>query len=247
MADPKELESIVAALNCLATATPALLQSAIDKSLASEAKAKLVSALQRNSGVAVRKATVSRATKETSISVSVVLDGTGASQISTGLGFYDHMLSALSKHSSMDIQLTCTGDLHVDDHHTVEDCALALGQAVDIALGDRVGITRYGFAFAPLDEALARCVVDFSGRPSSDVNLDLRREKVGEVSCEMLQHSLQSFATAARLTLHVDVLKGANDHHRAECAFKALALALRQAISIDQRRPHEIASTKGSL
>lgn len=191
-----------------------------------------------------RRATVERKTKETDISLSVNIDGSGVSEISTGIGFLDHMLTALSKHGRMDLTLSCKGDLHVDDHHSVEDCGIALGQAVKAALGDLRGITRYGYAYAPLDESLSRAVVDISGRPFADVNLNLQRERIGNLSCEMLPHFLSSFATSASITLHVDVLKGKNDHHRAESAFKALALALRTAF---KREGTDIPSTKGVL
>lgn len=191
-----------------------------------------------------RRATVERKTKETDISLSVNIDGSGVSEISTGIGFLDHMLTALSKHGRMDLTLSCKGDLHVDDHHSVEDCGIVLGQAVKAALGDLRGITRYGYAYAPLDESLSRAVVDISGRPFADVNLNLQRERIGNLSCEMLPHFLSSFATSAAITLHVDVLKGENDHHRAESAFKALALALRTAF---KREGTDIPSTKGVL
>lgn len=192
----------------------------------------------------VRTATVERKTKETDISLSVNIDGTGEGEISTGIGFLDHMLTALSKHGRMDLTLSCKGDLHVDDHHSVEDCGIVLGQAVKAALGDLRGIARYGYAYAPLDESLSRAVVDISGRPFADVNLNLQRERIGNLSCEMLPHFLSSFATSAAITLHVDVLKGKNDHHRAESAFKALALALRAAF---RREGTDIPSTKGVL
>ena len=191
-----------------------------------------------------RRATVERKTKETDISLSVNIDGSGVSEISTGIGFLDHMLTALSKHGRMDLTLSCKGDLHVDDHHSVEDCGIVLGQAVKAALGDLRGITRYGYAYAPLDESLSRAVVDISGRPFADVNLNLQRERIGNLSSEMLPHFLSSFATSAAITLHVDVLKGENDHHRAESAFKALALALRTAF---KREGTDIPSTKGVL
>jgi imidazoleglycerol-phosphate dehydratase len=195
----------------------------------------------------MRTATVKRSTNETTISVKVTLDGRGNSDISTGLGFLDHMFTALSKHSMIDISLQCKGDLEVDDHHTAEDCALALGQAIDEALGSKAGIQRYGFAFAPLDEALSRAVVDISGRPSAHVDLKFVREMVGSISTEMLTHVFESFAIAAKMTLHVSVIEGSNDHHKSESSFKALALALRQAITIDPRRSNDIPSTKGSL
>ena len=192
-----------------------------------------------------RNTTISRNTGETRISLSVDLDGTGEASISTGLGFLDHMLTALSKHSRMDISLTCEGDLEVDDHHTAEDCALALGGALDEILGDRRGIERFGYAYAPLDEALARAVVDLSGRPTASVSLGLRGERVGALATENIAHVLQSLAMTSRSTIHVDVLKGENDHHRAEAAFKALALALRQAVSPSGQE--SVPSTKGVL
>ena len=192
-----------------------------------------------------RKATHARRTKETSIALSIVVDGTGQCDVSTGLGFLDHMIHALGRHGRFDIELTCEGDLEVDDHHTVEDCALALGRAFDEALGERRGIVRFGHAYAPLDEALARAVVDLSGRPWPSVDLGLKREKIGEVACENLEHFIESLAITARASIHVDVLKGKNDHHRAEAAFKALALALRQAVARDGS--DDVPSTKGVL
>jgi imidazoleglycerol-phosphate dehydratase len=192
-----------------------------------------------------RTATIDRKTLETDVHVELSLDGEGRAAIATGVGFLDHLLSALVKHARLDVTLTCKGDLHIDDHHTAEDCALALGQALDAALGDRRGITRFGSAFAPLDEALSRAVVDLSGRPFAKAALGLRREKLGELSCEMIPHVVASLATASRSCFHVDVLEGENDHHRAESAFKALALALRQAIARDGTA--SIPSTKGVL
>lgn len=191
-----------------------------------------------------RTANVERKTKETDISLILDLDGAGESVVNTGIGFLDHMLTALSKHGRIDLTLSCKGDLHVDDHHSVEDCGIVLGQAFKAALGDFRGIARYGYAYAPLDESLSRAVVDISGRPFADINLNLQRENIGNLSCEMLPHFLSSFATSAAITLHVDVLKGKNDHHRAESAFKALALALRAAI---KREGTDIPSTKGVL
>lgn len=192
-----------------------------------------------------RTAQVQRKTKETDIALQLVLDGEGKSDIQTGIGFFDHMLTALTKHSRMDLQLRCTGDLHIDDHHSVEDCGLALGTAIDQALGERVGIQRFGYAYAPLDEALARAVIDFSGRPHAELHLGLQREQLGTLSCENIPHFLHSMAMQARMTLHVDVLRGTNDHHRAEAAFKAVAIALRQAILRDGSQ--QIPSTKGVL
>lgn len=178
-----------------------------------------------------RTATVERSTAETNIECSVNLDGTGTAQVSTGIGFLDHMLTALARHSRIDITLRCTGDLQVDDHHTAEDCALALGSAIDNALADRRGIVRFGSAYAPLDEALARVVIDLSGRPCPVVDLGLRREMIGAIATENITHFFVSLATTLRAALHADVLRGENDHHRAEAAFKALALALRAAVA----------------
>jgi len=192
-----------------------------------------------------RTATVTRTTRETDITVELNLDGTGKANIASGIGFLDHLLTALTLHSRFDLRLSCRGDLIVDDHHTAEDCALALGAAIDQALGDRNGIVRFGSAFAPLDEALSRAVVDCSGRPYGRAALGLQRERIGELSCENIGHAITSLATAARLTVHVDVLQGENDHHRAESAFKALALALRMAVARDGSAG--VPSTKGVL
>ena len=192
-----------------------------------------------------RIADVSRVTRETDVTVRLSLDGTGESSITTGIAFFDHMLTALVVHGGFDLNVVVNGDLSVDDHHTVEDCALTLGTAFDRALGERRGIARFGSAYAPLDEALARAVVDISGRPFARLDLGLRRERLGELSCENIPHALASFATAARITLHVDVLRGDNDHHRAEAAFKAVALALRAAVA--RTGSDVVPSTKGSL
>lgn len=205
-----------------------------------------------------RTATVSRETRETRIEVKLTLNGSGRVRLRTGIGFLDHMLDTLAFHAGWDLELTCAGDLHVDDHHTVEDVGLTLGRAVDQALGARTGIRRFGFAYAPLDEALARVVVDLSGRPFFAGDLCLARERVGDLSCEMVPHFFHSFAQTARLALHVDVLRGASDHHRIEAAFKACALALRSACgraAADARGPSDAAadardgvpSTKGAL
>jgi imidazoleglycerol-phosphate dehydratase len=192
-----------------------------------------------------RTATVSRTTRETSITITVALDGAGKADVQTGIGFLDHLLEALSRHARLDLTLACKGDLHIDDHHTAEDCALALGQALDRALGERRGVARFGSAYAPLDEALARAVIDLSGRPYADVTLGLGRETIGGLACENVAHVLRSLAVAARLTLHVDVLKGENDHHKAEAAFKATALAFKQAIACTSY--DDVPSTKGTL
>jgi imidazoleglycerol-phosphate dehydratase len=192
-----------------------------------------------------RTAAVKRATRETAVTVTLTLGGTGRAEVSTGIGFLDHLLQTLSRHARFDLTLACKGDLQVDDHHSAEDCALALGEALDRALGERRGVTRFGSAFAPLDEALARAVVDLSGRPHASVDLGLGRESIGGLACENVAHVLRSLAVAARLTLHVDVLRGENDHHRAEAAFKAVALALRQAVACSGG--DEVPSTKGTL
>ncbi|MCB9664811.1 MAG: imidazoleglycerol-phosphate dehydratase HisB [Alphaproteobacteria bacterium] len=192
-----------------------------------------------------RSATVQRHTAETRIEVQLVLDGSGEARVHTGLGFLDHMLTALTRHARFDLVLTCEGDLEIDDHHTAEDCALALGQALREALGDRRGIRRFGHAYAPLDEALCRAVVDLSGRPWPAISLGFRREGLGDMATENLVHFLQSLAMAGQLNLHVDVLAGDNDHHRAEAAFKATALALRAAVARDGH--DEVPSTKGVL
>ena len=192
-----------------------------------------------------RRAAISRETLETKITLELTLDGSGTAEVATGIGFFDHMLAALSKHARFDLVLKCDGDLEVDDHHTVEDCALALGQAIDRALAERRGIARFGSAFAPLDEALARAVVDLSGRPCAVVDLGLEREALGQLACENLSHFFISLVATGRMALHVDVLRGANDHHRAEAAFKAVALALRQAVRLDG--PDQVPSTKGVL
>lgn len=192
-----------------------------------------------------REATIDRRTEETEITVRMNLDGTGTADISTGIGFLDHLLTAMVKHARFDLEFRCIGDLHIDDHHTAEDVGIALGMAVQQALGSRRGIRRFGYAYAPLDESLARAVVDISGRPFSDVKLGLTRESLGELSCENIPHVLTSLASAAELTLHVDVIKGENDHHRAEAAFKAVALAL--AAAVEASGFDDVPSTKGTL
>ena len=193
-----------------------------------------------------RTASVSRKTTETQTLVNVNLDGTGAADVSTGIGFLDHMLTALAVHGRLDLELQCTGDLDVDDHHTAEDTAILLGQAIDQALGNRAGIVRFASAFAPLDESLARCVIDLSGRPAPVVDLGLRRDMIGQIACENITHWFQTLAINLKASLHIDVLRGENDHHRAEAAFKALALAIRNAVALDDR-PVGVPSTKGTL
>ena len=193
----------------------------------------------------LRSTTIHRKTRETDIRLTLNVDGTGQSDVNTGIGFLDHMLTALAKHARFDLQLSCSGDLDVDGHHTSEDCALALGEAIDQILDKRSGIQRFGFAYCPMDEALARVVVDLSGRPASVVSLGLRRERIGNMATENITHVFQSLAIAMRGSLHVDCLRGENDHHRAEAAFKACALALRTAIT--KTGETSIPSTKGVL
>ena len=194
-----------------------------------------------------RRATVNRDTAETRIHVELDVDGTGEARVGSGVGFYDHMLEAFAKHGRFDLQLTCEGDLHVDEHHTMEDCALALGSAFDEALGDRAGLVRMGDATVPLDEALVHAVVDVSGRPYAAIGLTWVGDRVGEATTQMLTHALHSFAQGARITLHVRQLAGANDHHIAEAAFKALGRALDAATQLDPRIAGEVPSTKGTL
>jgi len=192
-----------------------------------------------------RIAHIQRTTGETDVEVRVALDGNGDAEIATGVGFFDHMLDAVARHGRFDLTLTCDGDLEIDDHHTVEDTSLALGAAVDEALGDRAGIERFGHAYAPLDEALARAVVDLSGRPYAVTELGLERESLGDLACENIPHLFRSFATEARAAVHLDVLRGDNNHHRAEAAFKAFTLALREAVR--QTGDGGVPSTKGVL
>ena len=195
----------------------------------------------------MRKGFVKRATKETEIEVALDLDGRGISTISTGIGFLDHMLDLLARHSRMDLALSAKGDLHIDHHHTTEDVAIALGQAVKQALGDMRGITRYADVHVAMDEALTRVALDISGRPLLVFKTEFGRDKVGTFDTELVQEWFQAFAMNSGLTLHVATLYGSNDHHIAESCFKGLARALRAAIAIDPHAANEIPSTKGSL
>jgi imidazoleglycerol-phosphate dehydratase len=195
----------------------------------------------------MRAATVKRKTNETDIEVAINLDGTGASAIATGIGFLDHMLDLLARHSRIDLKLRAQGDLHIDQHHTTEDCGIALGQAVKQALGDMRGIARYCDVHIPMDEALTRVAVDVSGRPFLVFKVQFARDKVGTFDTELVREWFQAFAMNAGITLHVETLYGANDHHLAESCFKALARALRGAVSIDARTAGEVPSTKGVL
>jgi imidazoleglycerol-phosphate dehydratase len=192
-----------------------------------------------------RRAEQVRETAETRIAVSVDLDGRGLAAIATGVGFYDHLLTSLAHHSLIDIEITAAGDLEVDEHHTVEDVALALGAAISTALGDRAGIVRFGDARVPMDESVAQCTLDLSGRPYAVLDLPFRGERVGALPTQMVEHALASFAQAAGATLHLEV-QGRNDHHMAEAAFKSLARALRMAVTADTRRSG-VPSTKGAL
>lgn len=195
----------------------------------------------------MRKANLERTTKETSVTVEIDLDGTGAFDISTGVGFFDHMMEQLSRHSLIDIKLHAKGDLHIDQHHTVEDCGIALGQAVLKALGDKAGIARYAHAYLPMDEALTRVCVDVSGRPFLVWKVKFPAEKVGGMDTELFREWFQAFAMNAGLTLHVENLHGENAHHIAESCYKGLARALRLAIEQDARAVGRIPSTKGVL
>jgi imidazoleglycerol-phosphate dehydratase len=195
----------------------------------------------------MRTASLDRKTTETAISVTVNLDGQGRYQVSTGIGFLDHMIEQLSRHSLIDIEVKATGDLHIDYHHTTEDSAIALGQAVSKALGDRTGITRYGQALIPMDETLSRVAIDLSNRPYLVWKVDFARDKLGEMDTELFKEWFQAFAQAAGATLHVETLYGENSHHKIESCFKALARALREAIEIDPRKADSVPSTKGTL
>ncbi len=195
----------------------------------------------------MRKSSVSRKTKETQIDAKVVIDGKGISQITTGIGFLDHMLDQLAKHSLIDINIKAVGDLHVDYHHTTEDSALALGEAFTKALGDRKGIFRFGQALSAMDETLTRVVVDCSNRPYLVWKVKLSKPQVGEMDTELFKEWFQAFAQCSGLTLHIENLYGENNHHIIESCFKGLARALREAVRIDPQRKNEIPSTKGSL
>ncbi|MFP4227547.1 MAG: imidazoleglycerol-phosphate dehydratase HisB [Salinivenus sp.] len=193
-----------------------------------------------------RTATIHRTTAETDVTVEVSLDGDGTYDVDTGVGFFDHMLDLFAKHGALDLTVRCDGDLYVDDHHTVEDVSIALGQALRTALGDKKHIARYGHAYVPMDDALARSVIDLSGRAYCRVDADWGRETLGTLSTEMVPHVWRSLATHARCNLHLTVLHGKNTHHKVEAAFKATARALRMAVRRDAAHA-EVASTKGTL
>jgi imidazoleglycerol-phosphate dehydratase len=195
----------------------------------------------------MRTATIHRKTNETEIDILLDLDGTGTYDVATGIGFLDHMLEQLSRHSLIDLRLKALGDLHIDQHHTTEDSGIALGTAIAQALGDRRGITRYGHAYAPMDEALTRCAIDISGRPFLVWKTEISQQRLGELDTELIEHFFHSVAGAAGITLHVETLYGRNNHHIVESVFKAFARALRIAIEIDPRKGDAIPSTKGTL
>lgn len=195
----------------------------------------------------MRTATVTRKTSETDVTITVNLDGTGQRAIHTGIGFYDHMLEQLARHGLFDLEIKTIGDLHIDAHHTVEDTAIALGEAVREALGNRAGITRYGHAQVPMDETLARVTLDISGRAFLVWKVAFTQPRLGEMDTELFWHVFHSFAQAAGITLHAEVPYGTNNHHIAEGLFKALARALKQAVAIDPRQAGTIPSTKGTL
>jgi imidazoleglycerol-phosphate dehydratase len=195
----------------------------------------------------MRTGAVTRKTKETDVSVEINLDGQGRSQVATGIGFLDHMLDLLARHSRIDITVKAQGDLHIDQHHTTEDVGIALGQAVKKALGDMKGIGRYADVHMPMDEALTRVAIDISGRPYLVFNAEFSRDKVGAFDTELVEEWFRAFAMNAGVTLHVACLYGSNDHHIAESCFKGLARALRAAVGVDPRAANEVPSTKGSL
>lgn len=194
-----------------------------------------------------RSATITRKTKETDITLELNLDGTGQSTIGTGVGFFDHMLTHLSKHSLMDLNVTAVGDTHIDDHHTVEDVSLVLGSALEQALGNKAGIYRYGWASVPMEDALANVALDLSGRAALVFNVKFPSKKIKTFDVELIHESLRSLANTAKMNLHVNVPYGSNSHHIAEAIFKALAKALRQAIAEDARAGGAVPSTKGTL
>ena len=194
-----------------------------------------------------RVADVTRNTNETQIRVALNLDGTGAAKLATGIGFFDHMLDQIARHGLIDLEIEAKGDLHIDGHHTVEDVGITLGQAVAKAVGDKKGLRRYGHAYVPLDEALSRVVIDFSGRPSLHMRVDFKSGMIGALDSQLVYEFFQGFANHALVTLHIDNLHGDNAHHQCETIFKAFARALRMALEIDPRAATVIPSTKGSL
>lgn len=200
-----------------------------------------------NNATAPRRATVTRNTKETQITVTIDLDGTGVANLDSGVPFLDHMIDQIARHGMIDITLKATGDTHIDDHHTVEDVGITLGQALTQALGDKVGLTRYGHAYVPLDEALSRVVIDLSGRPGLTMKVDFTRSRIAEFDVDLFIEFFQGFVNHALCTLHIDNLRGVNAHHQAETVFKAFGRALRMACTADPRAAGIMPSTKGSL
>ncbi len=195
----------------------------------------------------MRQTSLTRTTAETDVSVEINLDGTGSYDNQTGVGFFDHMLDQLARHSLIDMKVRATGDLHIDDHHTVEDVGITLGQALAKALGDKRGIRRYGSCLLPMDDALVRCALDLSARPFLVWNVDLPTDKIGTFDTELVREFFQAFSTQGGITLHVDMLHGLNSHHIVEAAFKSVARALREAVEVDPRKSGDIPSTKGAL
>ena len=195
----------------------------------------------------MRTATVTRKTAETNISVTLNMDGTGKAKLATGVPFLDHMLDQVARHGMVDLEVSAKGDLHIDAHHTVEDVGITLGQALAKAVGDKKGIRRFGHAYVPLDEALSRVVIDFSGRPGLEFHVPFTRGLIGEFDVDLVHEFFQGFVNHAQVTLHIDNLRGANAHHQAETAFKAFARALRMAVEPDPRASGAIPSTKGTL
>lgn len=195
----------------------------------------------------MRQATIERDTLETQIRIHVNLDGTGKASLNTGVPFFEHMLDQIARHGMIDLDITANGDTHIDDHHTVEDVGISLGQAIRQAVGDKKGIARYGHAYVPLDEALSRVVIDLSGRPGLVFNADFTREQIGKFETQLVSEFFQGFVNHAQATLHIDNLRGYNAHHQAETIFKAFGRALRMALSPDERMAGILPSTKGSL
>jgi imidazoleglycerol-phosphate dehydratase len=194
-----------------------------------------------------RTADVTRNTAETQIQVQLNLDGTGVSKLATGIGFFDHMLDQIARHGVIDLDIMAQGDLHIDGHHTVEDVGITLGQAVAKAVGEKRGLRRYGHAYVPLDEALSRVVIDFSGRPGLEMHIPFTSGRIGDLDTQLVYEFFQGFANHALVTLHIDNLRGKNAHHQCETVFKAFARALRMAVEVDLRMAGTIPSTKGSL
>lgn len=195
----------------------------------------------------MRTATITRNTSETQITISINLDGTGKAQFDTGIPFLEHMLDQIARHGLIDLNITCKGDTHIDDHHSVEDIGITLGQALKAALGDKLGIRRYGYAYVPLDESLSRVVLDLSGRPGLEYHIDFSRARIGQFDVDLFSEFFHGLVNHAMMTLHIDNLRGSNAHHQAETVFKAFGRALRMAIEHDERMAGKMPSTKGTL